>query len=64
MSQPRKIILAMVLTVISLVAYSLVFSAPDALPNICNVGEFWEGHCRSTADWEAGWYLHPENESR
>ena len=62
MSQPRKIILVTALLVISLVAYSLVFSAPDALPNICNAGEFWEGLCLSTEDWEAGWYLHPEND--
>ena len=62
MPRTRMAILVTALIVISLVSYSPVFSAPDTPPNICNVGEFWEGLCLSRVDWEAGWYLHPDND--
>ena len=40
----------------------LVFATISEDSNICNIGEFWGSLCLTTAQWEAGWYLHPDND--
>ena len=40
----------------------LTITANADAANICNFGEFWEGLCQTSQDWEAGWYLHPAND--
>ena len=63
MSQAR-LLLAVTTVMIWVLATPLaVQSAPAPSPNICNIGELWEGQCLSKQEWEAGWYLHPDNDS-
>ncbi len=58
-----KALSAVAVAIIGALAISISASAGSAAdPNICDADEFWEGECRSTDDWIAGWYLHPDND--
>ena len=46
----------------TLVVSIAAFATNAAESNICDAEEFWDGKCHTTADWTAGWYLHPDND--
>ena len=58
-----KALSAVALAIIGALALSISASAGSAAdPNICDAEEFWEGKCFTSDDWNAGWYLHPDND--
>lgn len=62
MPQQKKSRLMIAIILAALTAPLVIQATSAPQPNICNIGELWEGQCLRTEEWEAGWYLHPDND--